>query len=147
MSTCAMDCAMYSALYHQVSFGIVLSLSSSLKGQPSLSSLIFSLENKNFPFCTSPALHSPTRQFRNQTQSNAIQWSLIEGPGCNDQVSRDHWIVPPAFAFWIWSITNLLLIKSNKYETAYISFYLAPNWSQTNNKTGESEAAFQKNVP
>lgn len=99
------------------------------------------------PFSPSiPRLCSPTRQFRSKTQSNAIQCGLIESAGRNDQVSRDHWIVPQAFALWIWSITNLLLIKSNKYKTAYIYFYLAPSRSQNNNKTGESETAFQKNV-
>lgn len=137
---------MCGALYHQISFSIVLQLSASLKGQPSLSFLIFSLENINFPLPPSPTLHFQTRQFKSKTQSNTIQCSLIESAGCNDQVSRDHRIVPQAFALWIWSITNLLLIKSNKYKTAYIYFQLARSWSQNNNKTGKSETAFQKNV-
>lgn len=134
-----MDCTVYSALCHQISFGIVLYLSPILKGQLFLSFLIFSLQNINFPLSPPPTLHSQSRQFNSKTQSNAIQCSLIESAGCNDQVSRDHWIEPQAFTLWIWSITNLLLIKSNKYKTAYIYFYLAPSWSQNNNKTGKSE--------
>lgn len=138
---------MYSALYHQISFGIVLQLSPSLKGQRSLSFLIFSLENINFPLPPSLTLHSQTRQLKSKTKSNTIQCSLIESGGCNDQVSRDHWIVPQAFTLWAWSITNLLLIKSNKYKTAYIHFYLAPSWSQNNNKTGsQRETAFLKKI-
>lgn len=97
-------------------------------------SLNFLIRKQALSSSSFPAFCSPTRRFRSKTQGNAIQCSLIESAGGNDQVSRDHWIVPQALTLWIWSITNLLLIKSNKYKTAYIYFYLAPGWSQNNNK-------------
>lgn len=117
--------------------------------------VIFSLKGTAFPFSPnflirkqhlSSSSFPPSRWFRSRTESNTIQCSLIESTGGNDQVSRDHWIVPQALALWIWSITNLLLIKSNKYETACIYFYLAPGWSQNNNKKGKWETAFPKSA-
>lgn len=110
-------------------------------------SLNFLIRKQALSSSSFPAFCSPTRRFRSKTQGNAIQCSLIESAGGNDQVSRDHWIVPQALTLWIWSITNLLLIKSNKYKTAYIYFYLAPGWSQNNNKKkGKSQTAFPKDA-